>query len=112
MGIAQNARMSIEYIGVEEAIAGTGLRMVVVGHIPSPWSEAAKGILHVKSIPWKAVRLAYDSPQLKAWAGQRNAPVAVYNNEAPRSGWADILLCASGSRRGPRCCRPTRLSGR
>jgi glutathione S-transferase len=92
MGVAQNARMSIEYISVEEAIAGTGLRMVVVGHIPSPWSEAAKGILRVKGIPWKAVRLAYDSPQLKAWAGQRSAPVAIYNNEAQRSGWADILL--------------------
>jgi glutathione S-transferase len=84
--------MTIEYVSVEDAIAGTGLRMVVVGRIPSPWSEAAKGILHVKGIPWKAVRLAYDSPQLKDWTGQRSAPVAVYGNEPPRAGWADILL--------------------
>ena len=68
--------------------------MVVVGRIPSPWSEAAKGILHVKRIPWTAVRLAYDSPSLKEWTGQRNAPVAMYEDEPPRTGWADILLLA------------------
>jgi hypothetical protein len=35
--------------------------MVVVGNVPSPWGEAAKGILHIKGIEWAAVRLAYDS---------------------------------------------------
>lgn len=86
--------MDIPYVSVEEAIASRGLRMVVVGQIPSPWSEAAKGILHVKRIPWRALRLAYDSAALKEWAGQRSAPVAVYEDEAPRSGWAEILLLA------------------
>jgi glutathione S-transferase len=83
--------MGIPYVTVEEAITLPGLRMVVVGRIPSPWSEAAKGILHVKRIPWTAVRLAYDDPALKAWAGQRSAPVAMYEDEPPRSGWAEIL---------------------
>jgi glutathione S-transferase len=86
--------MSIEFISVEEAIGAPGLRMVVVGNIPSPWSEAAKGILHVKGIPWKAVRLSYDSAAFKDWAGQRSGPIAVYGNEAPRAGWAEILLLA------------------
>lgn len=86
--------MSFEYASVDDAIARPGLRMVVVGQIPSPWSEAAKGILHVKAIPWTAVRLAYDSPALKDWAGQRSAPVAIHGDEPPRSGWADILLLA------------------
>ncbi len=86
--------MSVTYVSVEEAIASRGLRMVVVGGIPSPWSEAAKGILHVKRIPWKAVRLAYDNPALKEWTGHRNAPVAMYEDEPPRAGWADILLLA------------------
>jgi hypothetical protein len=45
------------------------VRMVVVGGVPSPWGEAAKGILHVKNIEWAAVRL-----------------------ERPRAGWAEILL--------------------
>ena len=86
--------MSLDFISVEEAIGRRGLRLVVVGGIPSPWSEAAKGILHVKRIPVAAVRLAYDSPALKEWAGQRSAPVAVLDDEPPRDGWAAILLLA------------------
>lgn len=86
--------MAIAYVTVEEAIAAEGLRMVVVGNLPSPWSEAAKGILYVKGIPWTAVRLTYDSPALKEWTGVRNAPVAIYGNEPPRSGWCDILMLA------------------
>lgn len=86
--------MDIRYVSVEEAIAAPGLRMVVVGGLPSPWSEAAKGILHVKRIPWTAVRLAYDSAALREWTGQRSAPVAMYADEPPRAGWAEILLLA------------------
>ena len=71
-----------------------GLRMVVVGGVPSPWGEAAKGILHIKRIEWAAVRLAYDSEALKEWSGQRNGPVAIYEDERPRAGWAEILLLA------------------
>jgi glutathione S-transferase len=86
--------MPVQYVSVEEAIGRPGLRMMVVGGMPSPWGEAAKGILHVKGIEWAAVRLAYDNAALKAWAGQRSAPVAVYENERPRHGWAEILLLA------------------
>jgi glutathione S-transferase len=83
-----------EYVSVEEAIRRRGLRMVVVGDVPSPWGEAAKGILHIKEIKWVGVRLLYDSELLKEWAGQRSAPVVVYENERPRSGWSEILLLA------------------
>lgn len=86
--------MTFEYVSVEEAMQRGGLRMVVVGDIPSPWGEAAKGILHIKGIEWVAVRLAYDSEPLKEWAGQRSGPVAIYDKERPRSGWAEILLLA------------------
>jgi glutathione S-transferase len=84
--------MPFQYIDVEEAKTRKGLRMVVVGGVPSPWGEAAKGILHIKSIEWAAVRLVYDSESLKEWAGQRSGPMAIYDNERPRSGWAEILL--------------------
>jgi glutathione S-transferase len=83
-----------EYVSVDEAIKRGGVRMVVVGDVPSPWGEAAKGILHIKGVEWVAVRLSYDSEPLKAWAGQRSAPVVIYENERPRSGWAEILLLA------------------
>ncbi|HXY96351.1 MAG TPA: hypothetical protein VEH00_05195 [Steroidobacteraceae bacterium] len=86
--------MAFEYIGVEEARTRAGLRMVVVGDLPSPWGEAAKGILHVKGIPWAAVRLVYDSEPLREWAGQRSGPVAIYDDERPRAGWDEILLLA------------------
>jgi glutathione S-transferase len=86
--------MTFKYMSVEEAINQSGLRMVVVGAVPSPWGEAAKGILHIKGIEWVAVRLDYDSDLLKEWAGQRSGPVAIYEKERPRSGWAEILLLA------------------
>lgn len=86
--------MAFEYIPVDEAIAHGGLRMVVVGGVPSLWGEAAKGILHVKGLDWAAVRLVYDNEALKVWAGQRSGPVLVYENEAPRSNWQHILMLA------------------
>jgi hypothetical protein len=46
--------MSFEYVSVEEAIKRRGLRMVVVGDVPSPWGEAAKGFLHIKGIDGSA----------------------------------------------------------
>ena len=86
--------MTFPYIGVDEAIVRNGLRMVVVGGVPSPWGEAAKGILHIKGIEWAAVRLVYDDESLKEWAGQRSGPVAIYDDEPPRAGWKEILLLA------------------
>src|ERR1700756_4231407 len=86
--------MAFQYLSIEEARSRNGLRMVVVGNVPSPWGEAAKGILHIKRIEWAAVRLVYDSESLKEWAQQRSGPVAIYEDEKPRAGWAEILLLA------------------
>ena len=86
--------MPFTYIDVEDAIEAKGLRMVVVSNVPSAWGEAAKGIFHIKGLDWSAVRLAYDNPALKDWAGELTGPVAIYNDEGPKSGWADILMLA------------------
>lgn len=86
--------MPIDYVSVDEAIGRGGLRMVVVGGLPSPWGEAAKGILHIKRMEWAAVRLDYQSEALKEWTGQRSGPVAIYEKERPRSVWSEILLLA------------------
>lgn len=93
--------MAYVYIPADEAIARGGLRMVVVGGVPSLWGEAAKGIMHIKGLDWAAVRLVYDNEALKAWAGQRSGPVLVYENEAPRSNWQDILMLAERLAPGP-----------
>ncbi len=86
--------MGFEYVEPEAAMSRSGLRMVVVGGVPSPWGEAAKGVFHIKRLDWTAVRLVYDDPALAAWAGGQSAPAAVYEGEAPRTGWAEILLLA------------------
>jgi glutathione S-transferase len=94
--------VGFEYVSVEEAIGRDGLRMVVVGGVPSPWGEAAKGLFHIEGIEWVGVRLAYDSEALLQWAGERSGPVAVYGKEAPRPGWREILLLADRLAPAPR----------
>jgi glutathione S-transferase len=86
--------MSIQYVSVEEAIPRAGLRMVVVGNVPSPWGEAAKEFFRLKRLDYVAVRLVYDNEALARWAGQLSGPVVMYDDEPPRSGWAEILMLA------------------
>ena len=86
--------MSFRYVPTAEAIAAGGLRMVVVGGIPSPWGEAAKGIFHVKGLDWLGVRLDYKDEAQSRWAGQQSGPVALYREERPRDGWVAILMLA------------------
>ncbi|MGM9486164.1 hypothetical protein [Ideonella sp. YS5] len=87
--------MTFEYVSVEQALQRPGLRMVVVGGVPSPWGEAAKGLFHVKRLDWTAVRLDYASDALKQWTGgRRDGPVALLDDEPPRHAWDQILLLA------------------
>ena len=86
--------MSFEYVTLEEAIGRAGLRMTVGNRVPNPWSEAAKGFLHIKGIDWAAVRHDPSDEAQRRWTGHVSAPVALYESEAPRPGWAEILLLA------------------
>jgi glutathione S-transferase len=86
--------MPVEFVDFEDARRRDGLRMVVVSGVPSPWGEAAKGLLYVKQIPWVAVRLDVSNRAMIDWTGQRSGPVAMYEDESPRSGWAEILILA------------------
>jgi len=86
----------MEYVGIEEARGLSGLRLVLTAGVPGPWGEAAKAVLHVKEIPYTAVRQVPGESEeaLLAWTAQTSAPVAIYEDEHPRSGWADILYLA------------------
>ncbi len=84
----------VEFVSVAEARMRDGLRVVMVGGVPSPWGEAVKGILHVKQIPYVACRMTPEMPAVKDWTGHESAPIAVYAQEKPRTGWAEILLLA------------------
>jgi len=83
-----------EYIDVEQAKNMSGLRVVLSPGVPGPWSEAAKGILYVKKIPYVRVRQEIGGPNLalQEWTAQATAPVAAWNDEPPRSTWIEQLF--------------------
>ena len=79
-----------EYVDLETARSASGLRLIVPGGVPSPWSVAAKAILEVKDLPALIVRKPRDN-SVHEWTGVSNVPVLVYDDEPARSGWAEIL---------------------
>jgi glutathione S-transferase len=83
----------MEYVGVADAIDAKGLRLVLTAGVPGPWGESAKAIFHVKGIHYTPVRQdgGSENTELEQWTGRSNAPIAIYNDEAGRDGWADIL---------------------
>jgi len=83
-------------VSISAARTLPGLRLLVLQGVPSPWSQAAKAILRVKQLPYTLVhRDAGDPPgALEAWTGQSSFPAAMYEDERPRTGWAEILLLA------------------
>jgi glutathione S-transferase len=92
---------AVTFVDLEEARAARGLRLVIAGGVPSPWSQGAMGVFDVKGLEYLAVRFRRDSEDIKRWTGVPNAPVALYDDEPPRAGWAEILALAErlGGRR-------------
>jgi glutathione S-transferase len=84
-----------DYIDVEKARDLPGLRLVVP-RVPGPWGEAAKGLFHVKGIPFARVlqKPGDANEELVAWTGESNAPQAIFENEKPRSSWTEMILLA------------------
>ena len=84
------------YISITEAKSVPGLRLACLRRVPSPWTEAAKGIFYVKSLQCQYAAQSKDEPDgaLVAWAGEVGVPVVAYENEKLRTGWAEILLLA------------------
>jgi hypothetical protein len=85
-----------DYVEIEAARSMPGLRLVLSAGVPGPFGEAARYCFDVKKIPYVRVRqvpLASDA-ELLAWTGQTSAPVAAYEQERPRSSWAEILYLA------------------
>lgn len=85
-----------EWLEVEEARQRDGLRLVITAGVPGPWGEAAKAVFRVKGVPFVKVRqlVGQRNDALFAWTGHRNAPIAVYQDESPRTGWVEILHLA------------------
>jgi glutathione S-transferase len=93
-----HAREPVRFVDLDTARAAGGLRLVVPAGIPSPWSEAAKGIFSVKGLDFVAVRRRAFDEEIERWSGHNNVPVVIFEDERPRAGWAEIL--ALGERLG------------
>lgn len=84
----------MKYHSIAEARNASGMRLVLTKGVPGPWGEAAKAIFSFKGIDFMSVGQDVGSQNEKqtSWLGIRNAPVAIYNEEKPKSGWAEILF--------------------
>ena len=79
-----------------EVIQGSGLRLVLVQGLPSPWGQAAKTLFEIKGLnyvvaPW---RVGEVNQALVDWSHTQSAPIVVWNDEPPISRWFDILFLA------------------
>ena len=85
-----------EYVSVAEARKQSGMRMVLAQGIPGPWAEGIRGILDVKKIPYTRglFEIGSDHADLIAWTAQASAPAIAWNDELPKSNWAEQLHLA------------------
>ncbi len=88
--------MKSERIDIEQARHASGLRIVTLAYVPSPWGEALKGILHIKQLPHARVGHVFGSPTqtLLEWTAQDSFPVMAWNDERPRTTWIEQLYLA------------------
>ncbi|MGR3762131.1 hypothetical protein ACUXV3_18685 [Roseobacteraceae bacterium NS-SX3] len=86
--------MALRFVSTQEAMAARGLRAVVVGGIPSPWGEAAKGLFHVKGLDCLAVRMDLTDSAQAEWTATTSAPAVFWQGEAPVSAALDIVELA------------------
>src|SRR5258707_4029123 len=103
--------IKLKYATIQEAKQMAGLRLILGAYaVPGPWREACKGIFHVKKIPYTSVTAAGQdgSPrELIEWTAQSSAPVAIWNDQRPRSTWVEQLYLAERLAPGPRSFRLT-----
>ncbi len=90
--------VQLKYASIQEARAMPGLRLILGANaVPGPWREACKGIFQVKKIPYTPVASAGQDGlqrELIEWTAQASAPVAIWNDERPRSTWIEQLYLA------------------
>jgi glutathione S-transferase len=88
----------VRFVELEEARQASGLRLVIATNIPSPWSQAALGLFDMKGLDYLAVRYRRSDEEIRHWTGARNVPAVLFDDEPPRTGWAEIV--ALGERLG------------
>ena len=103
----------MQYVEPEAAAALGGLRLALTQGVPAPWSESAKAVMRIKRVPFTPVaqKGGQDNTELVEWTKHRNAPVAIYENEAPRVRWLEIVELAERLGTGPKLL-PTQMEER
>ena len=98
----------MNYIEPAAAREMDGLRLALTAHAPAPYGLSARAILDHHGVVYVPVLQVGggQNEDLVAWTGHRNAPVAVYNDEAPRVGWLEILYLAERLGAGPSLIPP------
>lgn len=86
---------TLEFVDLATARNALGVKLVVSGLVPSPWSEAAKGVFRLGAVPVLAVRRLREAAEITEWTGVDNVPVVVYGAEPPRTHWAAITSLAA-----------------
>jgi glutathione S-transferase len=90
--------LKIPYVSIQEARGMSGLRLILGAYaVPGPWREACKEIFRVKKVPFVSVTAAGkdgSEKELVEWTAQASAPVAIWNDERPRSTWIEQLSLA------------------
>jgi len=89
------AMSALEFVDLSTARAAPGVRIVVSGLVPSPWSEATKGLFRLASVPVRAVRRMRDTAEVTAWTGVDNVPVVFHDAEPARTSWVAITALAA-----------------
>lgn len=93
----------MDYVPVEEARVAGGLRLVLTGGLPAPWSESAKGVFRARQVDYLPVlqQGGGSNEELVDWTGHRNAPTAMYNDEPARVSALDMINLAERLGSGP-----------
>lgn len=101
----------IQYVDLETAKVARGVRMVAPGAVPSPWTEAAKGLFKIARIPALCVRSVRGDAAQAAWMQAHNVPVVFHDDDPPRTVWSQVLALAARLA-GPGTLLPVELDRR
>jgi glutathione S-transferase len=83
--------MTLRYVDLETARASGETRIVTSALVPSPWSEAAKGLFELAQLPAVVVGRPREAADVTKWTGVDNVPAVLHGSEPVRSNWAAIV---------------------
>ncbi len=86
----------IEFVDLARARDAAGVCIVLSPIVPSPWSEAAKGVFRLARVPLTAVRKTRENAaEVTTWTGVDNVPAVVHGAEPVRTTSAAIVALAA-----------------